>query len=972
MVENPPSLSAEYSFGPFRLAASERELFNGDVRVSMSQRALTVLIALVERAGELVSKRELMDHVWPNTVVDDSNVKVQVAAIRRTLARVSDGEHYLATVVGRGYRFVAPVIRELRPVRNANVIGPANKGSSIPVALVRPIGRSEIVEALVRRLDTSRLLTVVGPGGIGKTLVALAVARCVAAAARDDVWFVDLSVVQNPQFVPEAVATTIGITARSGDMIAAIAEYLRFRKRPQVVVFDNCEHVIDKAAELAERITLAAPQVRILATSREPLLAPGERIFRLEALAVPLESDTMTVAEALDFPAIELFNERASAAHHDFRMLVDDAPIVAKICRCLDGIPLAIELAAAYVGAMSLNDLLSVLEKQMVNLGLGRRNAPDRQKTLAAMFDWSHELLSDAHRVVFRRLGVFAGTFTLGTAIEIARDDRTPKDSVVESIGSLVAKSMLVADFDNEGTQYRFLDTTRRYALKQLAGAGEADTIARRHAEHFIERYHPSAIEWNASPNAMLPQDEFRALDDVRRALDWAFSSQGDTLLGITLVLTAMPAWVRLFALDECRDWVEKALAQMDRQHAPNDLSKMRLYEALAVTTMYTRGMVPQLNFALQETLALADRLENKEYRLRALYVACCAAAYAQPASQSQPLLKQLRALARELKNAAALFSTDRLYVHALHRAGRQRAAHRHLQRLLRQKSEPNQHARFSLVTIDWLKGAQSIQANALWLRGFPEQAQRLLSPATSDVEIARNPFGVARFLVCASIPLAFYLQDYVMVQDALTKLENVLANHGLAKFHQTIRAVKGALLVQRGDPDGLALMSDPLEVLRKDPFSERYPHFLALYVQGLHAFGRSTEALRVLDAGIASSMAVGEMWYLPELLRIKAELLDTGIGAETHEAVQSTYLDAIDLAKEQGAVSLELRIVTSLACSKQPLGRSTETMALLQATYDKFTEGFDTADLRAARTLLARAKETSASPTPVGLESAR
>src|SRR6202000_343718 len=172
---------------------------------------------------------------------------------------------------------------------------------------------------------------------------------------------------------------------------------------------------------------------------------------------------------------------------------------------------------------------------------------------------------------------------------------------------------------------------------------------------------------------------------------------------------------------------------------------------------------------ALREALALADHLENKEYRLRALYVACCAAAYAQPASRSQPLVKQLRALARELKNAAALFSTDRLYVHALHRAGRQRAAHRHLQRLLRQKSEPNQHARFSLVTIDWLKGAHSIQANALWLRGFPEQAQRLLSPATSDVEIARNPFGVARFLVCASIPLAFYLQDYEMVQDALT-----------------------------------------------------------------------------------------------------------------------------------------------------------------------------------------------------------
>ena len=515
------------AFGHFRLLPARRLLLAGDEPVRLGSRALEILIALLERSGELVSKDELMARVWPSTFVEEGNLKVQVAGLRRALGDRRGSNRFLATVPGRGYRFVAPVVlSEVLPLESG-----AERALSLPAPGARMIGRADTVREFAAQLPHQRFMTIVGPGGIGKTTVALAVARELIKSSQLTVKFVDLAPLVEPHLVPDALAAALGLEIPSGDQIDDVIAGLRGKQ--MLLVLDNCEHVIEAAAALAVEVRSRAPDVQILATSREPLRAAGEHVYRLPALKCPPTSTPLTAVEALRFSAVELFVQRTAAMLGRFELGDQDAPIVADICRKLDGLPMAIEFAAARVDAFGLRALAAHLPDRLQLLTRGRRPTLPRHHSLRAALDWSHELLPQAERVVLRRLAVFAGGFPLEAASVVAASAEITGPEVVDCVANLVANSLIAADVAGEAPCYRLLGTTRAYAFEKLTDSGELEQVERCHAEHLQDLVQRNKSGWDSpAANDQLAGCGSR-IDRLRQ--DWAFSLSRNTLIGAPL-----------------------------------------------------------------------------------------------------------------------------------------------------------------------------------------------------------------------------------------------------------------------------------------------------------------------------------------------------------------------------------------------------------------------------------------------------
>src|SRR3984957_15400993 len=484
-VTTEPSATAggehTFAFGPFRLLAAQRLLLEGDAPVRLGSRAFDILAILVERAGEVVAKEELVDRAWPQTFVEDANLKMQVSALRRALGDGQGDHRYIATVVGRGYNFVAPIRREEPSLASPSpTVAPAAL-YNLPFATTRMIGREEIATTLVTQLSHQRLVTVVGPGGIGKTTVGLGVAERMIGVYEHGVWLVDLAPLRDPGLVPSAVATVLGLQIRTGDPLPALVAALRDNRT--LLMLDNCEHVIDAAAALAAALLRGTSVVNILATSRGPLGVPGEHVPRLGPPNSPEPSPELTATEAAAFPAVQLFVERATAIVEDFALTDANAALVAAICRRLDGLPLAIEFAAPRVEVLGIEGLAARLHDSLRLLGTQRRTAVPRHRTMQAVADWSYRLLGQDAQRFLRALGIFAGGFTGEAAAAVTVDAATSGADAIDRLADLVAKSLVVVDVSGTKPRFRLLDTTRAYMLEKLDTSGERDRIGRRHAD---------------------------------------------------------------------------------------------------------------------------------------------------------------------------------------------------------------------------------------------------------------------------------------------------------------------------------------------------------------------------------------------------------------------------------------------------------------------------------------------------------
>ena len=470
------------TFGAFQLDPSARLLLRGGEVISVGGRAMDILIALVERTGEVVSRRELMQRAWPDAVVEEANLRVHIGSLRKALGEGEAGARYVANVAGRGYCFVMPVHRTLL-VQGGMSDGPTRpslRPTHLPNSLTRMVGRDEAVSALANLLKSRRCVSLVGVGGVGKTTVAVCVAHQKMQEFDRAVYFVDLGVIEDSSLVMEAVSAAVGLVTRGQDPMLDLCSCLAGRQ--VLLILDNCEHLIDTVALLVERLHAGLPGLHILATSRESLRIEGEHVYLLPPLDMPPLSADLTATRALESSAVQLFMDRAEAGGFRFGLVDKDAPTVAALCNRLDGIPLALELAGGCVGTYGVQGTAELLGNRFKLLWRGRRSAPPRHQTLHAMVDWSYNLLSDQERRVLASLSIFVGPFTLEAAQAVVCDDNFPAAVVACAIASLADKSLVSILITRGDVVFRLLETTRIHAAVKLAESGELTLVARRYA----------------------------------------------------------------------------------------------------------------------------------------------------------------------------------------------------------------------------------------------------------------------------------------------------------------------------------------------------------------------------------------------------------------------------------------------------------------------------------------------------------
>jgi predicted ATPase/DNA-binding winged helix-turn-helix (wHTH) protein len=550
-------------FGRFRLLIRQRELRSGDKPVALGSRAFDVLLVLLEAHGDLVTKEELLARAWPGIVVEESNIQVQISALRKALGK---DRNLIVTVPLRGYRFTGEV-RELSETDSARSAAEAPlPPTNLPAAMSDFIGREAELATVHELLQHNRLVTLVGTGGIGKTRLALEAAREALGDFPEGVWLAELAPLTDPELVASAMHAALGLqsgTGRwTGERLAAA-----LRERKLLLVLDNCEHLIGAAAREAEMLLAAAPQLRILATSQEPLGIEGECTLRLRPLEFPAEH-IAGLASLQRHGAVRLFVARAQAADPQFELNERNAATVAMICRRLDGIPLAIELAAARSAALGIDGLAQRLDLRFHVLTGGRRTALPRHQTLRATLDWSHRLLAEPDRIVLRRLAVFAGSFTLEAAGQVVADAALPEWEVVSRIAELVDKSLVVADTSAAQRRYRLLETTHAYAMEKLADSGEFGPLARLHARYFRDLLQNAHLVWEQTPSLEWLEKLGPEIDNVRVALDWAFGADGDGQIGVELAACSYLLWYLLSLMPEGRSRLARATAALSGETA--------------------------------------------------------------------------------------------------------------------------------------------------------------------------------------------------------------------------------------------------------------------------------------------------------------------------------------------------------------------------------------------------------------------
>jgi non-specific serine/threonine protein kinase len=566
-----------YEIGPLQLDPEARVLTHAGAAVQLGARGVAVLIALVSRANEYVQKSALLDAAWPGLVVEEANLAVQISAIRRALALVPGGEGWIETLARRGYRFVGPV-REIAG-RSAAPLLANRKRTNLPESLTSFVGRERELAEIKQRLPTTRLMTLTGIGGLGKTRLAQQAAAEMLDAYRDGVWFVDLAPLGDPALVPSALARVLQVKEVAGQpLLAALCNHLRTRET--LLILDNCEHVLDACARMTEALLRDTAQVTVMATSREALHLAGECAYPLSPLPLPdPRADAKSIARS---DAVQLFTERARQHRPRLDLEAQRARVVAEICVRLDGIPLALELAAARVAVLPVEQILRLLTERFRLLTSGDRDLP-RHQTLRAMLDWSYDLLDDTERKLFARLSVFAGGWTLEAASQVCGGAPITKDDMVYVLIGLIEQSLVVADED--GDRYRMLETVRQYARDRLLESGEGERWRDRHLAYFLALAEEAEPKLEGTQQRNWLERLEREHDNLRSALTWA-AAGADAVSGVRLASACWRFWFIRGYAREGLGWLSAMLAA-----TPNRQPTAHRAKALAAAATMARAM---------------------------------------------------------------------------------------------------------------------------------------------------------------------------------------------------------------------------------------------------------------------------------------------------------------------------------------------------------------------------------------------
>ena len=565
---SPSAARATFRFGDFELDMAAYELRRKGRRIRLARQPMDLLMLLLERHQELVSRDDMAKRLWGQNIFGDPDAGIHTAIlkIRRALRGSRESSRFVETVPGKGYRFSASV--EVVPPSNpdASLLARSDplaetRRHNLPAELTSFIGRRKELTELRRVLTGSRLLSLTGDGGVGKTRLAVRLVSELVHEVSEGVWLIDLAPLTTPDLIAQTIATLIGVRESARRSVReALVEYLRHRE--VLLVLDTCEHLIDACAELAEALLREAPRLRIVATSREALGVPGEAIFRVPSLSVPSTSAPLSPDALMASEATQLFVERATASDPGFTPNAANAGSIARICHRLDGIPLAIELAAARIVMLSPEQIEARLQDRFRLLTGGTRTAVARQRTLEATVEWSYQLLSDVERTLFGRLSVFPASWTLDAAESVCAADGIDVSDVLDLLSRLVSKSLVTIEPDVVAERrYRSLETVRQYARERLAQSGAADRLRDRHFEFYFN-------EFRGALPILRHHDQVACLrrlrveqENIRSALEWSLSSPPYMEQGLELAGALFWFWTKRGLFEEGRLWLERALA---------------------------------------------------------------------------------------------------------------------------------------------------------------------------------------------------------------------------------------------------------------------------------------------------------------------------------------------------------------------------------------------------------------------------
>lgn len=877
-----------YQIGALRLHPSKRLLLDGEQRVRLGDRALDLLIALVEQAGEVVSKESLFQRVWPRTVVEETSLRVHIAALRKALGDGQDGKRYIANVPGQGYSFISPVTAHQNPILVKSTSA-ANRVRlpPLPARLTRLIGRTASLHSIARGLSEHRCVTITGAGGIGKTTLALSLAEHHAKAYAGGVVFIELATLTSAAQLHQAVARALGATTpditTSFDSLADL-----IGSQPMLMIIDNCEHLVEATAELVVQLLKRTPVLHALSTSREPLRAEGERIHRLDALSIP-PAGLSSADAALDFESVQLLVERVSSSMGAFDLSDGDAACAAELCRRLDGVPLAIELAAARVGFFGLQGLRDRLDQRLSLLTSGLRTVLPRHQSLRSLYDWSYDLLDLSGQRALYSLAVFSGAFPLEAALSVIPVEGRARTLAI--FLDLISKSLVVVDLTAGEHRYRLMDSTRVYATEKLYESGDVECVHRALASYLIETLEVANAEWAQAARDVWLARHAPLMNDVDTALDWAGSGRGDAVLTARLCAASLQLSHQLSRLGQHRQRLEHALARLATLPERLPEVECQLTATLGVVLGYARAEMPRHDTWLKASAAL---LKEAQADADVLYVIELHHFTHGEYRHALAAAQALDAVCKASGNAQGSVIARRMQAQIWHFLGDQPRARELAHEVMRFSGSVLRLNDSWIEPMDHQVSMRIVLARIHWLEGDAQGADQLIQEAL-DLTAVDPGLPRCHVLALAALPIALWRGDHAGAVAHLSQFRQLVEQHAIDFWKEW------------------ALGFDWLLQGAAGPTPTLSTKFLDLL---------GTVSPVLTDERLLARAESGEVgWCAAELLRARGEHL-LAISSSHASQAEQLFTRALEMSRHQGLRHWELRAAVSLTRLSLSLGR--------------------------------------------------